>query len=59
VEIIGKEKTCGVNTAALKAFNTYSMNKQQNYKLANTINFNDSMVLKSIAKDAVKSVYVN
>jgi len=53
VEFDKKDKTCGVSSAALRTFNVYSLNKQQNYKLANTVNFNDANIQKSIAKDAV------
>jgi len=49
-----KEKTCAVNQAALKAFNTYCINKQQNSNRDNTIDFNDAAVLSSISKEAVR-----
>jgi len=53
VEFDKKDKVCEVSSTALKAFNVYTMNKQQNYNLANTVNFNDAKVQKNIAKDAV------
>jgi len=48
-----KDKTCKVSVAALRAFNVYTINKQQNFDY-NTIDFNDALVQKNIAKDAVK-----
>jgi len=51
--VITKDKTCEVSTTALKAFNAYTMYKQQNINLGNKINYNDAGVQKNIAKDAV------
>jgi len=48
-----KDKTCSVSVTALRAFNVYSMHKQQNFNRDNTIDFNDATVQKNIAKDAV------
>jgi len=53
VEYDKNNKTCGATSAALRAFNIYTMNKLQNAKLGHKINFNDVKVQKSIAKDAV------
>jgi len=53
VVLIKKDKTCGVNPAALRAFNVYTLNQQQNNNPENTVDFNDAAVQKKIAKDAV------
>jgi len=49
-----KDKTCKVSVAALKAFNVYTINKQQNFNRDNTLDFNDVTVQKNIATDAVR-----
>jgi len=56
VALVKKDKTCGVNTVALRAFNVYTINKQQNFKLDNTVDFNDATVQKNIEKDAVSGL---
>jgi len=53
VLLVKKDKTCSVSTAALKAFNAYSLNKQQNFNRDNTIDFNDANMQSKISKDAV------
>jgi len=48
-----KDKTCSANAAALETFNKFKMNKQQNIKIGNFIDYGDKNVQKSIGKDAV------
>jgi len=49
-----KEKTCKVNKPALNIFNVFNLNKQQNMKANNTIDFSpSSKTAKSMGKDAV------
>jgi hypothetical protein len=48
-----KEKLCSATVNSLKPFNVYTMNKQQKFNAGNTVNFNDSAVQTSLAKEAV------
>jgi len=52
-----KDKTCKVSAAALKAFNVYTINKQQNFNRDNTVDFNDATVQKNLANDAVRNFF--
>jgi hypothetical protein len=46
-----KDKTC--KNSAVKVFNEYSLNKYQNSKTLNDINFADSKLKKGFGKEAV------
>jgi len=48
------DKTCKVNSGALKIFNSYTLNKQQDIKKNNTIDFSNSKLTKAFGKDAVR-----
>jgi len=47
------DKTCKVSTAALKIFNTFVLNKQQDMKKNNSIDFTNPKLIKAFGKDAV------
>jgi len=50
------DKTCRVNTQALKVFNTFNLNKQQESKKNNTLDFLNLKSSKTFAKDAVRAL---
>jgi len=52
------DKACKVSSSTLKIFNTYTLNKQQDIKKINTIDFSSSTVKKNLGKDAVCNDFV-
>jgi len=56
VPYVKGDKTCRVSAAALKIFNSYTLNKQQDMKKNNTLDFKSSKLAKAYAKDAVRQV---
>jgi len=53
-----KDKTCKVNAGALKIFNSYTLNKQQDIKKNNAIDFSNSKLTKAFGKDAVRKLNI-
>jgi len=49
------DKTCKISSAALKVFNAYFLNKQQDWKKDNTIDYTSSKLAKDLGKDAVRN----
>jgi len=53
------DKTCKVSTASSKIFNTYTLNKLQDIKKNNIIDFSNSKLTKALGKDAVITHSIN
>jgi len=49
-----EDTTCKINPAAVKIFNSYTLNKQQDMKKGNTLDFNSLKLAKAYGKDAVR-----
>jgi len=49
------DKTCKVNFNVLKIFNTFILNRQQNIKTNNTLDFESTKLTKAFGRDAVRS----
>jgi len=54
INYVKTDKACKVNSGALKIFNSYTLNKQQEMKKNNTIDFSNSKLTKAFGKDAVR-----
>jgi len=48
------DKACKVNVGSLKIFNYFTLNKQQDTKKGNTLDFTNSKLTKAFGKDAVR-----
>jgi len=50
------DKTCKESSTALKIFNTFVLNKQQDIKKNNALDFTNSKLIKAFGKDAVRKL---
>jgi len=53
VKMAPKEKICKVTLPSLNIFNLYTLNKQQNMKTNNAIDYSATKIVKGLGKDAV------